>query len=97
MEKDFFVHYYTIGIIGIILFLSPYIIILVYKLYQILFVDRKLFNFYNIMLLAILTLPISISFMSGHVVDELIVSLYMGFITGIILKNIKPNINQNSI
>ena len=97
MEKDFLVHYYTIGIIGIILFLSPYIIILVYKLYQILFVDRKLFNFYNIMLLAILTLPIGISFMSGHVVDELIVSLYIGFITGIILKNIKPNINQKNI
>lgn len=97
MEKDFLVHYYTIGIIGIILFLSPYIIILVYKLYQILFVDRKLFNFYNVMLLANLFLPIAISFMSGHVVDELIVSLYMGFIAGIILKNIKPNINQKNI
>ncbi len=97
MEKDFLVHYYTIGIIGIILFLSPYIIILVYKLCQILFVDRKLFNFYNVMLLANLFLPIAISFMSGHVVDELIVSLYMGFIAGIILKNIKPNINQKNI
>ena len=83
--------------IGIILFLSPYIIILVYTLCQILFVDRKLFNFYNVMLLANLFLPIAISFMSGHVVDELIVSLYMGFIAGIILKNIKPNINQKNI
>lgn len=97
MEKDFFVHYYTIGIIGVILFLSPYIIILIYKLYQMLFVDRKLFNFYNIMLLASLTLPLGVSFMSGHVVDELIVSLYMGFIAGFILKNIKPNIKQENL
>ena len=97
MEKDFFVHYYTIGIIGIILFLSLYIIILIYKLYQMLFVDRKLFNFYNIILLASLTLPLGVSFVSGHVVDELIVSLYMGFVAGIILKNIKTNINQKNI
>ena len=97
MEKDFLVHHYTIGIIGIILFLSPYIIILIYKMYQMLFVDRKLFNFYNIMLLASLFLPIAISFMSGHVVDELIVSLYMGFIAGIILKNIKPNLKKKNI
>ena len=94
MEKDFLVHYYTIGILGMILLLFPYIIILIYKLIQMLFIDRKLLSFYNTMLLASLFLPIAVSFMSGHVVDELIVSLYMGFIAGFILKNIKPNIKQ---
>ena len=97
MEKDFLVHYYTIGILGIVLLLCPYIIILIYKLIQIIFIDKKLFNFYNIMLLASLFLPIAVSFMSGHVVDELIVSLYIGFIAGFILKNIKPNIKQENI
>lgn len=97
MEKDFFVHYYTIGIIGIILLLCPYFIILIYKLIHMLFIDRKNFNFYNVMLLASLFLPIAVSFLSGHVVDELIVSLYIGFIAAIILKNIKPNINQKNI
>ena len=97
MEKDFLVHYYTIGILGIVLLLCPYIIILIYKLIQIIFIDKKLFNFYNIMLLASLFLPIAVSFMSGHVVDELIVSLYVGFIAGIILENIKPNIKQENI
>ena len=62
-----------------------------------LFIDRKNFNFYNVMLLASLFLPIAVSFLSGHVVDELIVSLYIGFIAAIILKNIKPNINQKNI
>ena len=90
MEKDFLVHYYTMGIIGIILLLGPYIAILMYKLYQMVFVDRKLLNFYNVMLLAALALPLGVSLVSGHIVDALIVSLYMGFIAGYILKNIKP-------
>ena len=91
LEKDFVVHYYTIGIAGIIIFLLPYIIILLYKFYQMVFVDKKLFNFYNIMLLAALALPLGVSLVSGHVLDELIVSLYMGFIGGYILYSIKPN------
>lgn len=95
MEKDFFVHYYTVGIIGIVLFLSPYLIIIIYKLYQMLFVDRSLFNFYNVMLFASLVLPLGVSFVSGHVVDELIVSLYMGFIAGFILKNVTPITKKN--
>ncbi len=90
LEKDFVVHYYTIGIAGIILFLLPYLIILLYKFYQMLFVDRKLFNFYNVMLLAALTLPLGCSLVSGHILDELIVSLYMAFIAGYILWHIKP-------
>ncbi len=89
MEKDFFVHYYTIGILGILLFLGPYVFIVLCKLFKIVFKDRKLFNFYNITLLASLTLALGVSLVSGHVVDELIVSLYMGFISGIILKNVK--------
>ena len=55
------------------------------------FVDRKLLNFYNVMLLAALALPLGVSIVSGHIVDALIVSLYMGFIAGYILKNIKPD------
>lgn len=91
MEKDFQIHYYTIGIVGILLFLIPYVIILIYKLYQMLIVDRKLFNFYNITLMAALFLPLAVSLVSGHILDELIVSLYMGFVAGYMLYSIKPN------
>jgi len=90
MEKDFAVHYYTIGIVGILLFLAPYIVILIYKFYQMVFVDRKLFNFYNITLMGALLLPLAVSVVSGHVLDELIVSLYMSFIAGYILYTITP-------
>ena len=91
MEKDFAVHYYTLGIFGVLLFLVPYVIILIYKLYQMLIVDRKLFNFYNITLMAVLFLPLAVSLVSGHILDELIVSLYMGFVAGYMLHTIKPN------
>ena len=47
LEKDFLSQYYTIGIIGILLFILPYILIPFVSLFYILF-NRKYFTFENI-------------------------------------------------
>ena len=83
LEKDFVVHFYTIGIIGIILLLLPYVFIVIYGLFK--SIKNKKFNLFIVTALAILILPLGVSYFSGHIVDELIISLYLGFIGGYIL------------
>ncbi len=83
LEKDFVVHFYTIGIIGIVLLIFPYAFIAIYGLFK--SIKNKKFNLFIVTVLAILVLPLGVSYFSGHIVDELIISLYLGFIGGYIL------------
>lgn len=83
LEKDFVVHFYTIGIVGIVLLLLPYVSIAIYGLFK--SIKNKKFNLFIVTVLAILVLPLGVSYFSGHIVDELIISLYLGFIGGYIL------------
>ena len=83
LEKDFVVHFYTIGIVGIILLLLPYVFIGIYGLFK--SIKNKKFNLFIVTVLAILVLPLGVSYFSGHIVDELIISLYLGFVGGYIL------------
>lgn len=83
LEKDFAIHFYTIGIIGIILLLLPYVFIAIYGLFK--SIKNKKFSLFIVTVLAILVLPLGVSYFSGHIVDELIISLYLGFIGGYIL------------
>ena len=83
LEKDFVVHYYTLGILGIILFLCPYIIVAFYAV-LVMFRNKKYSLFYTTLLCSLI-LPLGVSYFSGHIVDELIISLYLGFIGGALL------------
>ena len=40
-------------------------------------------------MLAMLILPLGVSYFSGHIVDELIISLYLGFIAGFVLQFVR--------
>lgn len=83
IESDFTVHYYTIGIFGIILFLLPYILIATYAAIYMLY--RKRLRFKIVVLCISIYVCIGISFYSGHVLDELIVTIILGFICGYLL------------
>ncbi len=92
LEKDFVVHYYTIGIFGIILLLCPYILIAGYFMFQ--KIKKKKFILFDIIILATLILPLCISYFSGHIIDELIISLYLGFIAGYLLYDSRKEIEN---
>lgn len=95
LEKDFIVQYHTIGILGIILFLLPYIAIALYSFVR--FIKYKKLNLFNLTLLAMLVLPLCISYFSGHIVDELIITLYLGFIAGYLVHSSrKEALNEES-
>ena len=85
VESDFYSHYYTLGIAGLILFVLPYIFILIYASYKVV-INIKSKEITDMLPLIIsLAAFIGIGFLSGHIFDEYITSLYIAFISGTIL------------
>lgn len=93
LEKDFVVHFYTIGAVGVILFLLPYILIAIYGLYK--SIKIRKFNLFTLTTLAMLLLPLGVSYFSGHIIDELIITLYLGCIAGFVLSFAKSGEDEN--
>lgn len=89
LEKDFFVHFYTIGIIGSFIFIYPYLIILLLALLY--FVrNHKNKSQHKIIIYSFsIALGCTISTFSGSVLDQLVITLIMGYICGLILQEIK--------
>ena len=84
IENDLISHYYNLGIIGIVLFVSPFILGIIYSLYR---CRKRLFNIIN-MEFAVYILAIVMTYFTGyfagHVIDEYIISIYLAVIAGIV-------------
>lgn len=89
LENDFFVHYYTIGIIGILLLLGPWLYYMFMGFVTMLKNYKERFNYFNVTLLLAMGACIGCSLFSGHIMDELIITLYLGFVCGFFIKNYK--------
>lgn len=88
MENDIKVHYYTIGTLGIILFILPYLFIVIFALYKM--IDNRIsLNYLNFSCIFSILLVYIIGYLTGNIFDEWIVTLYLGFTTGFLLSNIK--------
>ena len=83
IEQDYIVHFYTLGILGIILFVLPSFLIATYALIYMLI--KKRFRMKTTILCMSVYLVNLISVFSGHTLDELIVTIILGFICGYIL------------
>lgn len=94
MENDIYVHLYSIGIVGILVFIAPYFAILVYGIYKIFKDFKNNFTFLNISLLFSIALTFIAGIFSGNVFDEWICTLFLGFMCGCLLLNLnKRNLN----
>ncbi len=82
LERDFISHYYTMGILGAILLVSPYLIITLICIIKILKNFKKNFNLKNVFYLMGIGIALSAAFYSGNVLDGLIVTLILGFFMG---------------
>lgn len=87
IENDFLVHFYTIGIFGIFLFISPYFIITTYSVIYMLKNNRLRFKI--CMLCVCVYACLGISYFSGHALDEFIVTIILAFICGYLLVFVK--------
>lgn len=86
IERDFVAHYYTIGIVGILLLLGPYFGLLIWKGFDSLIHYQEKFTFARLTLLASICVTLALAFLSGHVVDELFVTIFLGFVCGLLLQ-----------
>ena len=87
LEKDFIVHYYILGIVGMCIFILPYLLILLYSIFSTLFNFKDRLTFKNCILILSVGLTLICSYFSGNVLDELIVTIYLGVICGILLND----------
>ena len=89
IERDFILQYYTIGIIGLILFIFiPFIATIIFCGYVILKKYKDLLNIENMILIASVILILGIAYFSGNIIDSLIITIYISFIIGVIFNNI---------
>lgn len=95
IERDIIVHYYTNGIVGLILFICPYLIIACYAIYKIIKNYREKCNLINMCYLFGICITLAASVFSGNVLDELVVTIYLGFMCGILLNNVGGKNEKN--
>lgn len=86
LEKDYFVHFYTMGIIGVILFLAPYAIIILMSFVYVLINLKQNFRFGFLTYLCSLCIMVLTSMICGHIVDEMITYIFMALLSGLLLR-----------
>lgn len=91
MENDIYVHLYSIGVIGILLFIVPYLVVVVYSLVKII-KNKEKFTYLNMVYLFSIALIFLAGILSGNIFDEWIATLFLAFISG----NLLLSINKNS-
>lgn len=85
IERDFILQYYTIGTVGLVLFIVlPFIILPIIMGLYMLKKHKELLTPENMLLLAMIVLTIGIAFFSGNVIDSLIITIYLAFIIGVL-------------
>lgn len=102
-ERDFVAQYYYIGVLGIILFFAPFVIILIISLgYNFIkFVNKQLDGFQIVLILSLL-FTICTAYLAGHVLEPIYINSFIGLVTGMLLiylteRSKKESIDENGI
>ncbi|WP_099205070.1 O-antigen ligase family protein [Scatolibacter rhodanostii] len=96
IEHDFLAQFYTVGLVGLVLFFIPLIVVIGICVFILLKNFGSLFNFENVILLFAISLFLLASAYSGHLIDELFPMLLCVFYLGFLLKNIWNKKKGNS-
>lgn len=97
LESDIISHYYYFGIVGIVLFILPYGIVLVFAGYKVmnrLIKERKI-SILNCILSLSICLAFLVAIFSGYTFDDYIVSIFLASIAGILLKRLLDKESEN--
>lgn len=95
LERDFFSQYYSLGIIGIILFLGIYVLGFLFAVVK-WFINKDNRTFQHTMLITSLAFIMLAAFYSGNVMDFLFATLIMSFILGYLLSLLSKKKDQVS-
>lgn len=94
LERDGLYHFYTLGLLGLILFVAPYCFVLIYAIVKILTNFKNKMNLENVTYTFVIALLLAIAIISGNQFDFFIVNIFLSFICGQLLYNVK-NIEKN--
>lgn len=88
LERDFVAQYYSMGILGVILLLGPYILITLACFIKMLLKFKEKFNLRNLITCFAVVFILGASINSGNVMDCLTITIILGFIIGKLTEDI---------
>lgn len=88
LEQDFISQWYSMGYIGILLLLVPYILVFFFCLFKVITFWKKQYSFLEINILFGVGFILVLSVFSGNVLDFLTDTIILGFILGYLLNQI---------
>ena len=94
IEQDFVMQYYSIGIMGIILFLGFYVIALIYIMIKILYDLKNKFNEKNIALLLASAFVLASAYYSGNILNAISMIIPLSFIISILINEVRVKKEQ---
>ena len=81
LENDIICQFYSLGIVGIVLFIIPYLFIAISALSKILF-NLNRWNVRNFIYIGIVFFAFIVAYLAGHMFDEFFTMFYLAFICG---------------
>ena len=91
IERDYVMQYYSVGILGILLFISFYFIILIKMLFKIFVnLDNK-FNYLNIMLLCGISINLIVAYLTGNILNAFSSTIPLSIMLGISYNEIRKD------
>ena len=87
IERDFIVQYYALGIIGLILVFSPYLVLIALYLYKLLKSKLNSLTLENFLAFISIVLVFAISYFSGNLLNSLSFTLYLALLYSLLLKD----------
>ena len=97
LEQDTLYQYYSLGIIGVIVFIAPYFAILVYGIFICLRHFKQLCNFENICVLFGIALTLATGFYCGNTIDNPFANILLSFICAYSVIFIRPDRSKSEI
>lgn len=95
IENDFIMQYYSIGILGCILFLGVYVFLLVYMYFKTLFNLKRYFTYENGVLLFASTYFLICSIFTGNILNAISTIIPISFVLGYHLSIMNKKNNKN--
>lgn len=87
IENDFIGHYYNLGILGTVLFLFPYVIIVITSGIIMIMKFKEKFTIDNTIYMFSIIIAFGAGLLGGHVFDEYIATFFIAYIAAMLLKN----------
>lgn len=89
IERDYVMQYYSVGILGLVIFIGFYFIIYIKMLFKVFINLDKKFNYLNIMLLSGIGINLIVAYLSGNILNALSSTIPLTICLGIAYNEIR--------